>query len=275
MTSWYQAERKKDKVSREQAYTFELTNTEGFCAQFNNYLYSYLTAREKNRTLYVYDKNNAISSNFSLIDSTFLCPSTVKITDPSMLQFQKLNLGQTLPITRTMPLSKIKAAASSLFDIKPEMLTECNNFLEKYSLPGRFDIGVHLKSGQTQTVNINSYVDSLKQFQKINSIKEMSIFVMTDSYKLFESLKVKADVSWKLYTVDGPEQTGYNHNEFRQLPLRQRRDAYTKFLSELLIMRNIRAIICTLSSNVGRWLYVNIHEDSYLKSMDIQTYSPI
>ena len=47
MTSWFQAERKRDKPTREQAYTFEVSNTEGFCTQFNNYLYSYLTARAK------------------------------------------------------------------------------------------------------------------------------------------------------------------------------------------------------------------------------------
>jgi hypothetical protein len=275
MTSWFQAQRKSEKAPREQAYTFEVSNTEGFCTQFNNYLYSYLTAKEKDRILYVFDKNNAISPTFSLINSTFLTPEDVKITDISMLQYQKLSLNQTFPVTRDMPLPKIKAAASKLFEIKPEMLEECNAFLEPFSLPTTFDIGVHIRGGKTGQVNINSYVDAIRKFQVANSLEEMSVFVMTDAYKLFESLKEKADPSWKLYTVDSSEQTGYNHGEYRQLPLKQRKAAYVKFLSELLLMRTIRAIVCTLSSNVGRWLYVNIHNESYLKSLDTPSYATI
>jgi hypothetical protein len=281
MTSWFQAQRKTEKAPREQAYTFEVTNSEGFCAQFNNYLYSYLTTKEKNRILYVFDKNNAISPTFSLINSTFLTPEDVKITDISTLQYQKLSLNQTFPVTRDMPLPKIKAAASKLFEIKPEMLEECNAFLEPFSLPSTFDIGVHIRAGDKITkremgpISINSYIDAIKKFQVANSLKEMTVFVMTDTYKSFESLKEKADPSWKLYTVDSSEQTGYNHGEYRQLPLKQRKAAYVKFLSELLLMRSIRAIVCTLSSNVGRWLYVNIHDDSYLKSLDTPSYATI
>jgi hypothetical protein len=273
MTSWFQAERKRDKPTREQAYTFEVSNTEGFCTQFNNYLYSYLTARAKDRTLYVYDKNSAISPNFSLIQSTFIAPENVKITDISMLQFQKLTANQTFPVTRELSLSQIKSAASELFQINPEMRQECNNYLAQFALPS-FDIGVHIRTGYG-TININTYFDALKQFEKANTLETMNVFVMTDNYKSFEALKSKAPSSWKLYTLDGPEQNGYNHNEYRQLPSRQRREAYTRFLSELLVMRDIRAIICTLSSNVGRWLYVNIHNDSYLKSLDNPTYAPI
>lgn len=275
MTSWFKAVRKSTKP-KELAYTFEVTNTEGFCTQFNNYLYAYLTAKAYKRNLYVFDKNNTVSNSFSLIESTFVKPTELnpelKFTDLSMLQYQKLTLNQTFPVTRTLSFPEIKSAASNLFKINPEILKECNQLLSTFVIPAFFDIGIHIRTGYVP-ISINAYYDAIKEFQKANKLEELSVFVMTDNYKSFEALKSRADPSWTLYTLDSSYQSGYNNGEYKQLPTKQRRSEYIKFISELLIMRGIRAIVCTLSSNVGRWLYVNIQDGSYLKSLDT-TYAP-
>jgi hypothetical protein len=264
-------------VERERAYTFDVTNTEGFCSQFNNYLYSYATAINNGRNLYVFDKTNAISSSFSLLKSTFISPDEVKFSDTSMPLFPKLTSSQTYPVTKNMPFATLKGYAKKLFEVKPEILAECNKLLNSYPLPENYDVGVHIRSGDKVTkreIPIERYIAALKLFQKTSGLDEMSIFVMTDSYSLFESLRIGADPSWTLYTIDSRDQTGYNHDEFRQLPLRNRQASYIKFLSELLIMRNINTVICTLSSNVGKWLYVNVKDDTTFKSLDITTYTP-
>lgn len=277
MTSWLRVQRKTNTVERERAYTFDVTNTEGFCSQFNNYLYSYATAINNGRNLYVFDKTNAVSSSFSLLKSTFISPDEVKFSDTSMPLFPKLTSGQTYPVTKNMPFATLKGHAKKLFEVKPEILAECNKLLNSYPLPENYDVGVHIRSGDKVTkreIPIERYIAALKLFQKTSGLDEMSIFVMTDSYSLFESLRLGADPSWTLYTIDSRDQTGYNHDEFRQLPLRNRQASYIKFLSELLIMRNINTVICTLSSNVGKWLYVNVKDNATFKSLDITTYTP-
>jgi len=278
MTSWLRVQRKIGSNEREKAYTFEVTNTEGFCSQFNNYLYSYVTAVNNGRNLYVFDKTNAISPSFPLLKSTFISPAEVKFTDTSMPLFPKLTSGQIYPITKNMPFATLKAHAKKLFEVRPEILAECNKLIENYPLLENYDVGIHIRSGDKVTksnVPIERYIAALKLFQKTSGLDEMSVFVMTDSYGLFESLRASADPSWTLYTIDSREQTGYNHAEFRQLPVRNKQAAYIKFLSELLIMRNINTVICTLSSNVGKWLYVNIKDDAMFKSLDFIAYSPI
>jgi len=277
MTSWLRVQRKTNTVERERAYTFDVTNTEGFCSQFNNYLYSYATAINNGRNLYVFDKTNAVSSSFSLLKSTFISPDEVKFSDTSMPLFPKLTSGQTYPVTKNMPFATLKGHAKKLFEVKPEILAECNKLLNSYPLPENYDVGVHIRSGDKVTkreIPIERYIAALKLFQKTSGLDEMSIFVMTDSYSLFESLRLGADPSWTLYTIDSRDQTGYNHDEFRQLTLRNRQASYIKFLSELLIMRNINTVICTLSSNVGKWLYVNVKDNATFKSLDITTYVP-
>ena len=277
MTSWLRVQRKANTSEREKAYTFDVTNTEGFCSQFNNYLYSYATAVNNGRNLYVFDKTNAISPTFPLLKSTFISPDEVKFSDTSMPLFPKLTSGQTYPITKNMPFATLKAYSKKLFEVRPEILAECNKLLDSYPLPENYDVGVHIRSGDKVTkreIPIERYIAALKLFQKTSGLDEMSIFVMTDSYSLFESLRLGADPSWTLYTLDSRDQTGYNNAEFRQLPLKNRQASYIKFLSELLIMRGINTVICTLSSNVGRWLYVNIKDDAVFKSLDVTTYTP-
>lgn len=280
MTSWISSTRRKPgTVTREQAYTFETNDSSGFCTQFNQYLYAYLTAKSKSRNLYVFDKKNAVNSSLSLLQSTFEIPEEIKFSDMAMLQYQRLTMEQTFPITRTIPIQTIKQMAKDLFNYNDETLLECDKFLKLYKLPKSFDVGVHIRAGdklarrEMTPIPIESYVSALKAYQKLKDLKEMNVFVMTDTYKLFEQLKAKADSSWKLYTLDTQEQKGYDHSEFKQLPPRQRKAAYIQFLTELQIMRQLDGIICTLTSNVGRWLYINMKEGAQFKSLDLPTYS--
>jgi hypothetical protein len=133
MTSWQNANMgRMKKVERELALTYETNTVNSFCSQFNNYFYSCITAKNRERKLYVYDKSNIISPTYSLINSTFVCPSNVEMSDVQRLQFSKLDLNQTFPITRLVPANVLSEEALKVFEFNPAMLQECNTFLNGF-----------------------------------------------------------------------------------------------------------------------------------------------
>jgi hypothetical protein len=333
MTSWQNANMgRTKKIERELALTYETNNVDSFCSQFNNYFYSYITARNRERKLYVYDKSNVVSPTYSLINSTFVCPSNVEMSDIQRLQFPKLNLTQTFPITRLVSPTVLSEEASKVFEFNPVLLQECNTFLNGFEFPSNFDIGVHIRSNNVRRdgslLPIDSYVAAVKQYiamlpvepvvvkdtvkpvvvksaNKTNKAdksdktpltldiddagdnqpevskesqdkpkpREYNIFIMTDSYKLALQFKEKSDPKWNFFTMCSPDQKGYTLSDYKLLPLASRKKEYIKFITELMIMRNLNAKVCNLSTSTGRWLYLTKKPNTYFKSLDIQSYT--
>jgi hypothetical protein len=335
MTSWQNANMgRMKKVERELALTYETNTVDSFCSQFNNYFYSCITAKNRERKLYVYDKSNIISPTYSLINSTFVCPSNVEMSDVQRLQFSKLDLNQTFPITRLVPANVLSEEASKIFEFNPAMLEECNTFLNGFEFPSTFDIGIHIRSNNVRRdgslIPIENYVAAVKQYiatlpvepivvkdtvkpvvvksaNKANKAdktdktdkvpltldidddgnkpeiskesqdkpkpREYNIFIMTDSYKLALQFKEKCDPKWNFFTMCSPDQKGYTLSDYKQLPLASRKKEYVKFVTELMIMRNLNAKVCNLSTCTGRWLYLTKKPNTYFKSLDIQAYT--
>ena len=70
MTSWIRAQPIPKKEEPERGFLFQ-TDATGFAAQFNQMFYAYLYAQKEGRALYVYDKTNALASNYRLLHSMF------------------------------------------------------------------------------------------------------------------------------------------------------------------------------------------------------------
>jgi hypothetical protein len=274
MTSWIKAVRKLPAKSKE--YSFQTTEA-GFCSQFNNFFYSYLYTNSLGKKLVVCDNPSPLGVNVHFLKTTFQDISGVEYIDlvnpTNILLDKRLNLTYNFLSNKTN--TELRAAAKEFFKFKPAVLDEIK---KRNNIPPimQFDLGVHIRSGDMITTGVmkaiplKAYIDAIQAFQKQSAKLKLNIFLMTDNYEMFEQLKAKGDKSWSFTTLPSAKfyAKGHIQGDFNLLPRKTKEDMYYNFLTELTIMKKIPSIICTFSSNVGRFLYLTCDSADKIKSLD-------
>jgi len=282
MTSWINSKTKSKLPTKELGYSFSTTQA-GFCSQFNNFFYAYLYAVSKDRKLFVCERNSALGFSVPFLKSVFKDNNNIEYTNYQMVQHPVYDSKVVYPYLYSLTHTELREKARKFFGYNDLKLEECDVFLSNYAnIPKKFDMGIHIRSGDKITtremsaIPIASYVTAIKDMQKKSGLKTLEIFVMTDNFSLFQKLKELADSSWSLFTLDSPTQIGHVQENFNTyLTRKEKQYEFNKFLTELLIMQNCPKIICTLSSNVGRYLYLNVESLEFFKSIDVPTFAPI
>jgi hypothetical protein len=280
MTSWIRARPlPRSETPLERPILFE-TNDLGLCANFNQFLYAYAYTRlqEGGKPLTVYDMQNCISPSFPLIKSTFADISGVTFVDsmvPSAVSLKR-NLPKVMETVRTLPLEFLCTTAQKIFRWNPELMPTVKEIFDKAKLPSAFDLGIHIRAGDKITtremanISIDKYVAATKKYQTDAGLDELEIFLMTDAIPLRIAFTNKADPSWKIYSLPTPlpQPEGHVQAAFNNSPRRIKTTAYNYFMAELIIMQSIPDILCTLSSNVGRFLYYTVEHRDGIMSLD-------
>jgi hypothetical protein len=256
------------------------TNELGLCANFNQFLYAYAYAslQEGGKPLTVYDMQNCISPGFSLIKSTFADMSGVVFVDsmvPSAISLRR-TFPRVMETVQALPMESLRKTAQKIFQWGPQVLPIVKDILEKAKLPGAFDLGIHIRAGDKITtremtsISIDRYVAATKKYQADSALDELHIFLMTDTVKMRSDFITKADPSWKVYFLPTPlpQPEGHVQSAFNASPRRIKTVAYNYFIAELVIMQSIPDILCTLSSNVGRFLYYTVEHQDGIMSLD-------
>jgi hypothetical protein len=127
-----------------------------------------------------------------------------------------------------------------------------------------------------KAIPLQSYVEAIRSFQSKIAKPTINIFVMTDNYEMLERLKA-IDISWSIATLPSNAfyAKGHVQGDFNLLPRKTKEDMYYSFLTELSIMKKIPYIICTFSSNIGRFLYLTCDFVDNIKSLDLPVYTPL
>lgn len=286
MTSWIQAAPRKP--IEKNSFLFETTEA-GFCSQFNNYLYSVMYASSVNTPLYVNDTTNAVSVHYPLIKNTFVNQPNVTFTDTQVISATSLirksaqqKIAGVLRLYLNMvETPKFREMARKIFAWNPSLLPKIQARLDETLLPD-VDVGVHIRAGdkiltgESKDIPVEAYINAIRKYQKDSNKTTLTIFVMTDSSQRLEKLKEKKDSSWKIVTLGYPENVnGHVQRDFNAAPLQRRMRAYIEFMSELFYMQTLPHIICTYSSNIGRFLYLTADDSTSLVSMDMPVFSPI
>jgi len=251
------------------------TTQVGFASNFNNFLYTYLHAKKVKKPLYVYDKDNPISSNYSILKETFVKPSNIVYIDQPLNHKNNISTSMIRALTATIQNTRLQQEAANLFRLTPEMTSHIQTELSNYSFP-KFDIGVHIRSGdkittgEMEKIPIDAYINAIKK-----SSIDTNVFVMTDNMELLESLKNGVDKSIHIYSINqtSPCASGHNQDIFNLSTKEIKLKAYIQFMTELHIMQQIPNIICTFSSNIGRYLYLTSPTTKFI-SLDIKTFLP-
>jgi len=177
---------------------------------------------------------------------------------------------------RAMPISTLRSIAQTIFQWNDGLVPTLESILTTIKLPATFDLGIHIRAGdkittrQMNAISIDKYVAATKKYQTESGLDELHIFIMTDTVSLRSQFVQKADASWKVYYLPTPlpQPDGHVQSAFNNSPRRVKTTAYNYFIAELVVMQSIPDILCTLSSNVGRFLYYTVEHPEGIMSLD-------
>jgi hypothetical protein len=269
MTSWLKLNVTKP-IEKKNTLLFETTDL-GFCSQFNQYLYAVLYAENEGIPLTVNDTANAVSIRFPIIRETFVKPSGIAFTDSQILLATSLKkrIPQMKEFLKDIRPESFRFIARELFQWNPSLLEKVENILSTSSVPSTYDIGVHIDSdSEMKAVPINKYIDEIKSYQTKEKKNKLQIVVMTDSPQKLLEFKVKKDPSWTIYSLGVPP------FDFNTINSRTRINAYLNFIAELVLIQRAEHIVCSLLSNVGRFLYLTAEDSTSIASVDIPKFNP-
>jgi len=279
MTSWLKLNVIKP-VDKKSSFLFETTDA-GLCLQFNQYLYAVLYAAKENVPLNVNDTSNAISIRFPLIKNTFATPSEISFVDSQIVSATSLKkrVGQIQNFLNGVRPEELRDAAKAILPWNPSLLQKLTPILDAKRFPGEFDVGVHIRagdkitSGEMKNIPIEQYLRAVKAYQTKTGKKKLDVFVMSDSsLKLDEFIK-KKDAAWTVHTLVTPSSMqGHVQRDFNASSPGTRMNAYLNFVAELFLMQQIGHVVCTFSSNVGRFLYLT--SDNEVVSVDDPKFFP-
>lgn len=271
MTSWLKTgPAKKKEEDAVKPFLFE-TDDGGLCSQFNAYLYAMAYSVAEKAPLLVNDTANVISLRFPLIKNTFVNPTSVTFTDTNLLSSISLKRRR-------------QALATYILGLTPAHLREAGRNILQWNEDALqptldvsgIDIGVHIRTfgvNEPKNAPIEQYVKAIQAVQKISKKTALTVFVMSDSVQRLEEFKQKKDKSWRIVTAGTPPNLGaHSQRDFNAAPPRARMAAYKEFLGELQVMQQLPQIICSFSSNVGKFLYLTT--DANVVSVDQTVFSP-
>jgi len=285
MTSWIRASpfQKKKVDEGVRPFFFKLDSRE-MCSQFNQYFYAKTYADSLKRPLIVYDKSNPVSVNFSLIHDTFSDVSGTTFTDGMVTNATLLPLND---MARIYPFIKelssgpsqdeLREKAATTLQWNRESLAAISALKEQNGIPTIVDIGIHIWSDdRRQRIDTSAYINSVKEITKILKKNDVTIFVASENSILLQDFMANCPKEWKVLTIRPATAliTGFKSSSFERANQRLRTVAYNEFITNLACLQSANNLLTSLSSDVGRFLFMTNQRMNYFKSMDSSQFTP-
>jgi hypothetical protein len=268
MSSWINSSKTK-KLPYDALYC--KTSTSGYCSNFFNFFHCYLYARYKKQTLYLKDTKNNISNAYHLILDTFGDLPGIVHTSQDGNTLQQLYPTEMNGYYTSLPESVKQQEARRVFTLQEPIQEKIANL--RKGIPA-IDYGIHIRTGdkittgEMKAISLDSYLEATREYQKVSGKSTLNVYIMTDSLKAFNLFKEKADSSWTLYNLRSPIQNpdGHIQSNYNSYSSDLKMAAFHHFLAEIHILKDSSAILCTFSSNIGR--FIRLLTDSPIHSLD-------
>jgi len=233
----------------------------------------YLYARSQNKVLYLKDTKNNITDSFHLILDTFQELPGITFTIKNGMTVQQLYSDDLKRFCIQLDEEFLKAEAKRIFKFLPSIQTKIT--VLKKGLPN-FDLGLHVRTGDKITsgemvkIPLDFYLKQVMDFHAASGRRKSTVYLMTDSATVIAYFKKKTDASVTFVSLPSPitNQDGHNQRQFNSYPIGMKMDAYIHFLAEISILQVCPTVLCTFSSNIGRFLYLTGGDD--VRSLDTQ-----
>jgi len=174
----------------------------------------------------------------------------------------------------TLSDDEICSQAKSVFKWSNRVKEKIDATLSEIQFP-IFDLGIHIRtgdkitSGEMTSIPLEKYLEEIKV-----TIPFGSVYVMTDSSLVVPKLKALTN-QYVFHSLPSSieSEKGHDQAEFNQRPVNDKMASYYHFLAEVHIMQRCPYIICTYSSNIGRFLYMTRETGVKIKSLDVPVFT--
>jgi hypothetical protein len=273
MSSWGQSSTSLRSIPLGEHYVS--VSTSGYGTNFKTVLKCYLYAKYHRKPLYLRDTTNNISKSFHLLFDTFTMPKNIIYTNKPGTSFNIDERTKLDTYISTLGATKIREGARNIFKLKDTMLQQMQPFLNTVQNI-RFDLGVQIRTGdkiqtgEMEYISLDAYIDAMKKYCESKTIIEPNIFIMTDNADIFPKIIQIVPSTWHLYRIECEvvPSGGHDQSTFNAQPIEYKKSAYIHFLSELYILQHVPHIICTYSSNIGRYLFMTAEDNTTVESLD-------
>jgi len=274
MSSWSQGLPSQSRLK----YTdfFCKISKSGYGTNYQKFFMCYLYAKYMKKKLYLCDTTSNISQSFHLILDTFQPISNVFYTNKSGLSIFDDKIVDMNKYLLTLTDDIICSEARSVFRFNVQTQEKINALLSEAQFPS-FDIGIHIRmgdkitSGEMTAIAIETYINAIRDTQRTLGKDHINVYVMTDNPSIIQSI---SDPTWSVYFLTSPiRSSGHDQLTFNAMSTNDKMAAYYHFLAELHIMQRCSSIICTYSSNIGRFLYLTRNPSSTIKSLDVAEFT--
>jgi len=278
MSSWGQPNQSQSKLK----YTdlFCKISKSGYGTNFQKFLMCFLFSKYLKKPLYLCDTSNNISTDFHLILDTFQSIPNVKYTNKKGFTVFEDKIIELNKFLSSLSDDDICREARAAFKWSQKTQTIINSTLSESAFP-QFDLGIHIRtgdkitSGEMKAIGLDIYVAAIKEAQALMGKSSMAIYVMTDNSSVIPQLNSISDPSWSLYCLEPPvkAETGHDQATYNRRSVNDKMASYYHFLTEIHILQRCPYIICTYSSNIGRFLYMTREPGVQIKSLDYPVFT--
>lgn len=276
MTSWIRVAPKK-KQEEVRSLFFKLEEGE-FCSQFIQYLYSKLYADSLGRPLITYDRSNPISANFPLIQGTFQTTGTFSdAMMPNVTMIAQRDMGKIFPYVNGLTRDELRSKASEFLQWNSATLSSINSLKTQSKVPEICDVGVHIRSPESrERVPVSAYIGAITEVYNRLKKATIDVFVASENQLVLQDFLSKVPSTWRIHVIQSsnPNVSGFSHVSFDRQPQRIRQATYNEFLASLACLQTCENLITTLSSDVGRFLFLTNEIMTHFRSMDVPVFTP-
>lgn len=282
MTSWIRTGLKKKVDDSVRPFMFQVGAGE-FCEQFNQYFYTNMYAKSTGRPLLVYDQVSPVGASFALIKETFQQVPDTTFIDSMVVNVTKLNQHDStrvIPYINGLKREDIQVDAASILEWSPSMFSQLSKLRTQYNIPDVINVGVHIHVDSTvrradPLTVVAGYIQAVRELNtRLDNPKVLSIFVVAEQAELLQEFMKGAQSNWKIYTIQPVNMTinGFNVATFERQQQRTKLQAYNEFICVLSCLQTSENLITSLSSEVGKFLFMTNTTMVSFRSMDTPTF---
>lgn len=284
MTSWIRGRAGPPRAPRAELDVFYATDMRGFCAQFNNYFYHAYYARRIGKEVQVLETPNCISATHPLLSTTFADVSGVRFVTARPEEVSSRQGPKVFDtVTRTAPAT-LRAAAREILAWNAGLEGQLRGILATTGMPAAFDLVVHIRTGdkvargEMKSIQLDRYIRAIEEIPVpiVRGVpKPLQVLVMADNATILDQLKKRVKGPYQFYSLASTHASGgHRQEEFNARSVDDKFNEMMIFLLELYLAQRCPAVICTLSSNVGRFLWLT-GSARVFKSLDVADFVPL
>jgi hypothetical protein len=140
-----------------------------------------------------------------------------------------------------------------IWKFQPSVQADINNRLNRLRMPAHY-VGLHIRRGDKNSeapfVPLSTYI-ALAEIH--GNVVLPYVYVATDSYAVIEELRAMRP-SWNFFFIISPNQTGHFQKTHNSQDFARRHESMMRLLVDTVALQRATTVICTFSSNVGRFL---------------------